>query len=288
MYNVAYTCQGAVSKLQQVQRTSNTEGWSEVDVCTVAEKGSLKPKLKCRLCGSHLTVSNPAQSMKTHLTESACSGKRRAAAAVQVAASVAAAALPAAASAAGGAGGVGSGGGGGSSTSHNTSKRKKGSGGFDIMIASASQQQCFEKSLARFFFKNGIALQLTEDPDLKAAVAHVGLAPPSRHTLSNKLLDEEYNAVLRVDTARLAQQRYIQFSSDGWRRRAAAQGKPLINFLALMAAGKPVFCKVVSAAGVVKDQQWIAARHVEWAAEFTNGDLDRVLGFVMDNTKANM
>jgi hypothetical protein len=44
----------------------------------------------------------------------------------------------------------------------------------------------------------------------------------------------------------------------------------------------------VSAAGEVKDQHWIAARHLEWATEITDGQLDRLLGMVMDNTKANM
>ena len=65
-------------------------------------------------------------------------------------------------------------------------------------------------------------------------------------------------------------------------------GKPLINFIALLAVGKPIFCMVISAAGEVKDKHWIAARHVEIATEVTGGQLDRVLGFVMDNTKANM
>ena len=46
--------------------------------------------------------------------------------------------------------------------------------------------------------------------------------------------------------------------------------------------------KVISAAGEVKDKHWIAARHLEIAEETTGGQLDCVLGFVMDNTKANM
>ena len=65
-YNVAYTCQDAVSKLRQVQRTSNTEGWSEVEVCTVTEKGSLKPKLKCRLCSTHCCCGHQAVIIPRH------------------------------------------------------------------------------------------------------------------------------------------------------------------------------------------------------------------------------
>jgi hypothetical protein len=70
-------------------------------------------------------------------------------------------------------------------------------------------------------FQEWIPLQLTEDEDLRAAVAHVGLLPPSCHALSNRLLNEEYNAVRAVDVNRLAQQKLIKLSSYGWRRRAA-------------------------------------------------------------------
>lgn len=292
--NIAYTCQGAVTKLKDVQRSSNLDCWSQVVVCTVGEGEARTPKLKCKHCNRHLAVSNPSQVLKTHLTSRGCTGLRRLASAEAAREAAVAAATATAA-------GAGGGGGGSSSiTSTNSTitvggtvgaasvlgKRKRGSA--LMMCATADQQQCFEKSIARFFFKNGIPLQLTEDPDLKAAVAHVGLMPPSRAALSNKLLDDEYNAVRAADSSTLALQRFLQFSSDGWRRRAAVQGKPLINFMALPAVGKPIFCKVISAAGEVKDKHWIAARHVEWAAEFTDGNLDRVLGFVMDNTKANM
>jgi hypothetical protein len=299
VYSSAYTCQRAVNKLQEMQRSSKNDSWSEVEVCTVGEGDSQRPKLKCKHCSTLLSVSNPAQTLKTHLTERACSGLRRLA-------SASAAAAAATAAAAGGSAG------GSSSTNSSTSsigssvsaaagtdttkaislqqgtgKRKKGSG-ISIMCATAHQQQCFERSIARFFFKNGIPLQLTEDVDLRAAVAHVGLLPPSRHDLSNRLLNEEYDAVRAVDVNRLAQQKLIQLSSDGWRRRAAVRGVPLINFMALMPVGAPIFCKVVSAAGEVKDKNWIAALHLEIAAEITGGKLERVLGFVMDNTKANM
>ena len=41
-------------------------------------------------------------------------------------------------------------------------------------------------------------------------MAHIGLLPPSRHALSNRLLNEEYDAVRAVDVNRLAQQKLIQ------------------------------------------------------------------------------
>ena len=278
--NVAYTCQGAITKLKEVQRSSKLDGWKEVVVCTVGEAEDQAPKLQCKHCNQLLAISNPSQVLKTHLTSRGCTGLRR----LQSAEAAGEAAATAAA--------AGADGGGSSSTTSTNSASTGGSkrkwGNALMMCATAHQQQAFQRDIARFFFKNGIPLQLTEDADLRSAVAHVGLLPPTRAALSNKLLDDEYNAVRAADGARLAQQRFLQFSTDGWRRRAAVQGKPLINVMALPAVGKPIFCKVISAAGEVKDKHWIAARHVEWATEFTDGNLDRVLGFVMDNTKANM
>jgi hypothetical protein len=292
MFNVngtSYTCQNAVKKLLELQRSSPIEGWRAVEVCTEGEGEARKPKLKCKHCNSLMSVSNPAQSLKTHMSERACKGLKRlatAAAAAQMAAGNGGGSSST--STGSGAGVATAGDGAGTATTNPIlGKRKKGSG-ISIMCATAHQQQCFEKSIARFFFKNGIPLQLTEDKDLKQAVAHVGLLPPSRHALSNQLLDAEYDTVHGADVSRLAQQRLIQLTTDGWRRRAAVRGVPLINVMALTPVGKPIFCKVVSAAGEVKDQHWIAARHLEWATEITDGQLDRLLGMVMDNTKANM
>jgi hypothetical protein len=275
--NNPYTCQAAVNKLREIKRSSNLDGWNSFEVCTDGEGVSQTPKLRCKHCTVLFAVSNPSQTLKTHLTARACTGLKR-----QGFADAAAAAAAAAEEGTSGGGAAAA-----SSSAVSSGKRKKDGGGV-IMCATAHQQQCFEKSIARFFFKNAIPLQLTDDPDLRAAVGHVGLVPPTRRALSNKLLEEEFNAVRAMDLDRLAQAKFIQISSDGWRRKAAVGGQPLINFVALLATGKPIFWKVLSAAGEVKDQHWIAARHLEVALEITGGDLSRVVGFNMDNTKANM
>jgi hypothetical protein len=282
-----YDLEGALSKLRSLKRTSNKDWWSSLEVCTVGVGDKAEPKLKCKHCNAKLTVTNPSQSAKSHLTVRGCKGLRRHAAATDVAAD-------------GGGGGGSAGGSSGSGTGAAAAaagateapgiaallmgKRKRSSG----MYATAEQQEKFERSLARFFFKNGISLQLTEDDDLKAAVAHVGLLPPTRHELSNKLLDAEYARVRAVDEAKLAAVGLLQLTTDGWRRRAAVRGVPLINVMALLPTGGSVFVKVLAAPGVVKNKEWIAARHLEWAALVTDGQLDRLLGMVMDNTKANM
>jgi hypothetical protein len=286
-----YDLEGSLSRLRYLQSTSKKDWWNDLKDCTEGVGDNMEPKLQCNHCPKKLTVSNPAQSASNHLTVRGCKGFRRLAAAAGDAA---------AAGASDGGGRSGSTGGAAAAAAAGArpsapmqlgvgamlGKRRR-----SCMYATAEQQEGFEKSMARFFFNNGIPLQqLTEDVDLRAAVAHVGLLPSTRAELANKRLDEEYARVRAADDVKLAGSKLLQLTTDGWRRiaKAAVQGVPLINAMALLPAGGSVFFKVVAAPGVVKDKQWIADRHLEWANLVTEGQLNRLLGMVMDNTKANM
>lgn len=57
--------------------------------------------------------------------------------------------------------------------------------------------------------------------------------------------------------------------------------------MALLPNGSYLFHGVRNAAGVTKDATWLKDSHVEWAMEVTDNKPDRLLGMVMDNTKAN-
>jgi hypothetical protein len=295
--NKRYTLQAALAKLRDLKRVSRKPWWSSFQICASEEGDKAEPRLKCVNCNALLTVSNPAQTASTHLTQRACKGLRRIATADAAAADASAPAAAGGSSSGAAAAASRSSGGGSSSGAAGASSSSSGGGALASVLgkrsrggclyATADQQQKFERCLARWFFKNGIPLQLTDDPDLKAAVGHVGLLPPSRHDLSNKLLDEAYDEVRAADKVKLAGQQ-LQLTTDGWRRRTAVRGVPLINVMALLAAGGSVFFKVVAAPGVVKDKDWIKEKHLEWASMVTEGDLGRLVGMVMDNTKANM
>jgi hypothetical protein len=76
-------------------------------------------------------------------------------------------------------------------------------------------------------------------------------------------------------------------STDGWRKKTAEQGVPLVNVNVLLPEGGSFFYRVLPARGVVKDAAWIAAQHLEVAAEITGGKPERLIGVVQDNTSAN-
>jgi hypothetical protein len=126
--------------------------------------------------------------------------------------------------------------------------------------------------LSLFFFTNPtVSMRLIEDSHLKAAFSAVGVTLPSRTTLSGTLLDKQYTAamdkVLRTsfggvldavadgegDTAGIDMYGLgtlpilassFAMASDGWRKKACAQGVPLINLMAIPHQEPAVFLKV--------------------------------------------
>lgn len=80
----------------------------------------------------------------------------------------------------------------------------------------------------------------------------------------------------------------VALATDGWKKKFAEHGVPLVNAMALKGAGGgSAFLKVVTAAGVTKDAQWIADLHVQLAEDLLPGKATNLLGVIMDNTKAN-
>lgn len=122
--------------------------------------------------------------------------------------------------------------------------------------------------LSLFFFTNPtVSLRLIDDPHLKASYGALGVTLPSRTTLGGTLLDKQYTAAL--DKTLRASFRGVldgeedaadndayglgtlpvlassfALASDGWRKKACAQGVPLINLLAIPDQGPAVFLKV--------------------------------------------
>lgn len=66
-------------------------------------------------------------------------------------------------------------------------------------------------------------------------------------------------------------------SSDGWKRKAAGQATPLVNFNLLSPNGGSMFLEILTARGVIKNAQWICDRHIEMANKVTNNQPKRCL-----------
>lgn len=259
--------------LRSTQRkVGSAKWWTNFKVI----QGERAVLLECVLCGDHLSASNPSQRAGTHFKPGVCRGlapKPPAAAPADVA-------------------DVEELEEGGSSSSITTSNKRAaagpaGIGGYRI---TADQENRATQCLARFFFKSSVALHLIEQPDLVEAFATLGVTLPGRKALSTTHLDREHARVSESVLAAVQALPLVQLATDGWKRRYAGGGTPLINVMALHPQGGSSFIKVATAAGAVKDSPWIAKEHLAWAKEVggkEEGWEQRILGVVMDNTKAN-
>lgn len=125
---------------------------------------------------------------------------------------------------------------------------------------------CLE-SLARFFYKNNVAPLLIEDSDLRHAFAVVGVALPTLKALMGKALDDELAAVRMETEAAISSARFLTITTDGWKRKFAEQGVPLINVMVLLPDGGSKFIKIVTAAGVRKTATWVYKLHKDLVSE---------------------
>lgn len=82
-----------------------------------------------------------------------------------------------------------------------------------------------------------------EHPDLRAALAHIGVAPPTRRQFSDHL-DALYDATRQSILSLLAAATYVCITMDGWKSRTAEQGAPLVTVNLLLPDGTSIFWKV--------------------------------------------
>ena len=146
-------------------------------------------------------------------------------------------------------------------------------------VAKPKQVASAVESIARFFYKNNEAPLLIGDGDLRAALAVLGVALPTRKALMGKALDDELAAVRRETEAALSNARFLTITTDGWKRKFAEHGVPLINVMVLLPDGGSKFIKIVTAAGVRKTMAWVFKLHKDLVSEV--GGLWRVGGIVV-------
>lgn len=228
--------------------------------------------IECTLCKKLLSASNPSQRAKSHLSDTGCAGLKGIAAAA-ISNSNDEDSTPAASAA--------------TKAVQRAVRTGVAPQSMVAHVVTAPQQLNFQQEFALFLYKAGVPLHLTRHPALKKALAVVGARPPSLRQVSGPLLKRSFDSIKSGHLKELASAMWVQLATDGWRRRAAAGGDPLFNIMALLPNGNIIFHGVRNAAGVTKDATWLKDSHVEWAMEVTDNKPDRLLGMVMDNTKAN-
>jgi hypothetical protein len=151
---------------------------------------------------------------------------------------------------------------------------------------SPAQQKKFVRELLLAVISACVPFSFFENEHLVNAANAVGIVLPSRKVVSTSLLDSVAAEVQLASAESLAAETFIDGSCDGWRKKYCEQGASMTNTCALTAHGSQFF-DCTNCAGMRKDSPAIAEYLEGQAKGLTGGDLRRMAGFVLDNTKAN-
>lgn len=101
--------------------------------------------------------------------------------------------------------------------------------------------------------------------------------------LAGKQLDKAFAEVQLYVTAKLQEAKqgggWVMIATDGWKRRIAAGGAPLMNVMYLLSDGGSIFSDVIDVSGVTKDAKWVAQQHIDMAEKLSPGKLGKVRVF---------
>jgi hypothetical protein len=100
------------------------------------------------------------------------------------------------------------------------------------------------------------------------------------------LLNQVFEGVETANAQTLSSMSLIDAASDGWRKKYCAKGCALKNFCALM-PDKSLMFDVLNVACERKNAEGIAEILEGMARKMTSGNPDKLVGWVMNNTKAN-
>ena len=272
------TYKSAADCLTAVIATKNharAKYWNCLTVETVEENGIEVVKVRCSHCNDVYSICNIAGFGSSHFLEdfttcvkaagSSRGGRKRTAGAGDPPSSVA------------------------------SSKRSK--HGMAEFFVPRSVAMTAQERLYMFFFSNPtVSLKLIEDPYLVASYGAMGITLPSRNTLSGVILDRVHadvhmkvlgkvfgpstKAAAALQPNMVDQYGVLDLPTlgkafilivDGWRKKAAAQGTPLINIMAAANEGRAAFLKVCC---IVHAVMYLSAMHTVASMSLPHNQVD--------------
>jgi hypothetical protein len=146
----------------------------------------------------------------------------------------------------------------------------------------------FVKELAMAIVTGNVPFSFIENSHLIDACSKIGIPLPSRKQLADKHVTELAAEAKVSNFEILNAAPLIDASSDGLRKKFCEQGAALNNVMALL-PGRAHFHDVMNCSDMRKDAEAIAAFLLKASKDMLGpeGDLDRLVGWVLDNTKAN-
>jgi hypothetical protein len=158
--------------------------------------------------------------------------------------------------------------------------------GVHIFTIREYQIEHFTRCFVKAIVTGNIPFTFVDNPHLIEACQSLGLPTISRKQLADKwvpLLAEEASISNAATLARMA---LVDASSDGCRNKYREKGAALNNIIALV-PDRAYFHDAINCTSMRKDAEAIATFLADAAKGLVDEDLDRLVGWVLDNTKAN-
>jgi Protein of unknown function (DUF 659)/hAT family C-terminal dimerisation region/BED zinc finger len=146
---------------------------------------------------------------------------------------------------------------------------------------SQAEKEKIDREIARAIYASGCPLSLTENEHWVKALRSLRPAydPPSRYLLSNRLLEDEFNAVRKTVKGTIANAPCLSLLSDGWTN---VRGDGIINFM--ICTPKPIFYKSIATDANRHTAEYISEKMISVLREV---GAENFLAIVSDNA-ANM
>jgi hypothetical protein len=133
-------------------------------------------------------------------------------------------------------------------------------GSMRAYTASAAQCSKAVKNILLFAIHSETPLHRLRDPFMLKAFSAFGCQLPSLETLRTKGVQEAFEEVSRLVDSKLESLLDgpgIQLCSDGWKKKAAMQASPLMNFIALHPGGGCTYLHCVDTSGQSKTSSFL-------------------------------
>jgi hypothetical protein len=207
------------SAVLKAQSRGSAKYWKKVTVL----KKDATVVLECKECGKELSSRNPADSCSNHFFIHEGNMVCKEAAKLQDAAGKGQA-VP--------------------SSSVTLSGQRGTASTLHTFYVPAAARDRFQREFSRWMLESNTPLARLELPSLKRALASVGLTVPDRRTVGGPVLNSLYFEGRKDLAEAIMSESSFCIAMDGWKKRAAEQGTPIITVMVLLPSGRSAFWKV--------------------------------------------
>ena len=152
-------------------------------------------------------------------------------------------------------------------------------------MTTPAQNEAFVEHSVMACITGCIPFAFMENPHMVPAAKAASVTLPSRKVLATTL-DSVFDKVKPPSSEKMCTLLHIDASSDGWSKKYCEQGASLANFCHLTSNGA-LLHDVVQWSALRKDSTGIVTILETAVEQLSGGELGRIFGWLLDNTKAN-